>query len=515
MWKINFKLFLKLLIFFPLIFYFGKRSYIAYDEGFYALQARWILEKGNWTIPLWWGNFNLDRTIGVQFLIAKSQEIFGENLFAAYLPTTISSIVMLIITYKLHEELIGRKFAIVSPLILSTTFLWFDYSHLATQDLIYCCFVTIGIFSIVKINSKKELAYIFLFGIWIGLAFMMKTFLVAIPITSLLPYLIKKKYIFTSKYFLLGLIIGFTPFILWATSINTLLDKNIIFHLLDKFKNLSKENTFTNPFYYYLWNIPVTFLPWSIFSIIGLVHGLKSKNSQGFILFYFPIIVIILISSFSTKTPYYPLQISSILSLNAFIGIKYLIEAKRFKFLFIFISSRIIPLFVFSVVLIYFFMFKTTLNLNIKENTFLIIGLILFALAWSFIKNTQSTSTLISILIIGPYLMTSCLLQSGLFTDRSRLLRETMEHVSSLKTINNRIIKVDKSSLINTVANSKIIRIALLTTNLGEGIENIKSLKTSELAWSIFPKEGQKNDASYKIIYENEVISPWKLIKKI
>ena len=53
MWKINFKLFLKLLIFFPLIFYFGKRSYLAYDEGFYALQARWILEKGNWTIPLW------------------------------------------------------------------------------------------------------------------------------------------------------------------------------------------------------------------------------------------------------------------------------------------------------------------------------------------------------------------------------------------------------------------------------------------------------------------------------
>ena len=145
---------------------------------------------------------------------------------------------MLIITYKLHEELIGKKFAIASPLILSTTYLWFDYSHLATQDLIYSCLVTIGIFSIVKINSKKELGYIFLFGLWIGLAFMMKTFLVAIPITSLLPCLIKKKYIVTSKYFWIGLIIGFSPFILWTTSINAFLDKNIIFHLLDKF-NLS------------------------------------------------------------------------------------------------------------------------------------------------------------------------------------------------------------------------------------------------------------------------------------
>ena len=352
--------------------------------------------------------------------------------------------------------------------------------------------MTFGIFSIVKTNSKKELVYISLFGIWIGLAFMMKTFLVAIPIISLLPYLIKKKFIFTSKYFWLGLIIGFTPFILWTTSINTYLDKNIIIHLLDKFNNLSEENTFTNPFYYYLWNIPVTFLPWSIFSIIGLVHGLKSKNSQGFILFYFPLILIILISSFSTKTPYYPLQISSILSLNAFIGIKYLIEEKRFKFLFIFISSRVIPLFVVTIIFIYFLFLKATINFNLRENTFLISGLILFALAWSFIKKSQNSSKMISILIIGPYLMTSCFLQSGLFTDRSRELRETMENISSLKTVNSRIIKVDKSSFINTVSQSKIIRIALLTPNLGEGIESIKSLKTSELAWSIFPKEDQK-----------------------
>jgi hypothetical protein len=155
------------------------------------------------------------------------------------------------------------------------------------------------------------------------------------------------------------------------------------------------------------------------------------------------------------------------------------------------------------------------MNFNFKENTFLIGGLVLFALTWNFIKPNQSTSTLISILIIGPYLMTSCFLQSGLFTDRSRELRETMENISSLKAINSRKIKVDKSSLINNVSTSKIIRIALLTPNLGEGIENIKSLKTSELAWSILPKEDQKKDASFKIIYENEVIFPWKLIKKI
>ena len=512
MLKINFKKFFKIFLFFPLIFYFGERSYLAYDEGFYALQARWILEKGNWIIPLWWGEFNLDRTIGVQFLIAKSQEILGQNLFAAYLPTTISAIIMLFITFKLHEELIGRNFAIISPLILSTTYLWFDYSHLATQDLIYSCLVTIGIFSIVKIKSEKDLVYKLIFGIWIGLAFMMKTFLIAIPLISLFPFILKKKYILNSKIFWLGLIIGFIPFIFWAISINPFLDKNIIFHLLDKFNLLSEENNFTNPFYYYLWNVPVTFMPWSIFSIIGIIYGLINKNSQKFILFYFPLILILLISCFSTKTQYYPLQISSILSLNSFIGIKYLIESKRFKLIFILFTSRIIPFFILSIIFIYLFIFKTTLYFNNKENVFLILGLLFFAISWSLIKQTHSNKKLLFTLIIGPYLMTSCFLQSGLFTDRSRDIRESMEYLSSLNLLKNQSIKVDKNSIRNDESLSKIIRISLLTDNLGEGIESIKILKSSEMAWSTLPTE--KEDTSYEIIYEDKVLDPWKLIRK-
>jgi len=106
---LNFRYLLKLIVFIPLIFYFGKRSYIAFDEGFYALQARWILEKGNWIIPLWWDEYVLDRTIGLQFLIAKSQDLFGMNIFAAYIPTTVASILMLFTTYKLHEELFNKK----------------------------------------------------------------------------------------------------------------------------------------------------------------------------------------------------------------------------------------------------------------------------------------------------------------------------------------------------------------------------------------------------------------------
>lgn len=510
----NFKNFLKICLFVPLIFYYGKRSYIAFDEGFYALQARWILEKGNWIIPLWWDEYVLDRTNGLQVLIAKSQEIFGKNPFAAYLPTTIAAILMLLITYKLHEEFFGKNHAIVSPLILSTTYLWFDYSHLATQDLIYSCLVTIGVFSLVKIKENKSDFYILLFGIWIGLAFMMKTFLVAVPLAALSPYLFTKIKLLFNKYFWLGLIIGFVPFLLWTYYINFYLDQNIIFYLFEKFNFLSNKNDSTNPFYYYFWNIPITFLPWSIFSIIGLISNTLENKNKKLILTYFPLILIAIISVFSTKTPYYPLQISSILSLNSYMGIKYLFSSKRYKSIVVFITSKLIPLLIISLVITYVIFFKSDLNFTLKENIFIILGSISFAIAWSFIKIKNNLKEIFITLIIGPYLLTSLLLQSGLFTDRSRELRETIEYLSSLDILENQFIKVDKSNIENEIAQSKIIRISLLTPNLGEGIESLEKMNASELAWStLSSKEIYEND-SYQIIYDHKILSPWKLIRK-
>ena len=89
-----------------------------------------------------------------------------------------------------------------------------------------------------------------------------------------------------------------------------------------------------------------------------------------------------------------------------------------------------------------------------------------------------------------------------------------MEYVSSLDIVKNNSIKVDKSGMKNSRSTSKIIRISLLTPKLGEGIESIDQLNKSELAWVTELKEVKKNDYSYYVIYENDILKPWKLILK-
>ena len=72
----------------------------------------------------------------------------------------------------------------------------------------------------------------------------------------------------------------------------------------------------------------------------------------------------------------------------------------------------------------------------------------------------------------------------------------------------------NKKGINNSQSQSKIIRISLLTPKLGEGLDNIKQLKKSELAWTTDLKTIKNNDDSYEVIYENDVLNPWKLILK-
>lgn len=505
---------LRLLPFSTLLLYFGNRSLVAYDEGFYALQSKWILENNNWITPTWWGNINLDRTIGIQYLIAASQTFFGESFFSIYIPNILAGSLMLLLTYKIHQEILGYKDAIVSVLILATSFLWLNYYHMATQDIIFSSLVTLGIFSAIKLNKKRTHCFYFLSGAWIGLAFMMKTYLVVIPFLGFFPFYIQNN-IYKNKYFYLGFLIGFLPFFIWSYEIITSYNFETFNGLYSKLLVLSKNNNFTNPFYYYLWNIPLNTFPWFFFSLFGFYKSFSFKNSTSkYFLFKFPLIIIFLLSLFSTKTPYYAIQIVPLISINSYIGIKYILSreniiTKYFKI----ITFSLFPVII-GLSLFYANIFIDLDFLDPNQKFLLNFSLLLFIISWSVIPFTKFINKKTFLIILGPYLLFSTIVQSGLLSDRSKDIRIASESIIESRNLNDHKIQFITEGLRDEDKIKKLIKIALFMPEIGNGIRDFESLGANKYAWTFVSLDEIRGNKNLELIYDNKVLHPWKLILK-
>ena len=412
---------LKYLFFLPLLIYFGRRSLIAYDEGFYALQARWIIEKSNWIAPMWWDQVTSDRTIGIQFLIALSKQFFGESIFVIYIPNIIAATLMLYCTYELHKELIKDKNQIYSALILSTTFLWINYAHMATQDMIFSSLVSLGTLSTIKAYKTNNKIQILISGSWIGLAVMMKTYLTLIPLLGIFPFLIRSKLIY-KRNFWIGTILGFLPFAFWSYKYISIYSFSSYGGLFEKLMFLSKKNHFTNPFYYYFWNFSINIFPWTIPCFVGIYKASRLNGISKYFLFYYPIFILAFLSLFSTKTPYYPIQILSLISINTYNGIKYFISNNKNNLIFYFekINFIIIPITTIGFILI--INFSEMISLDNRSEPLIIIGVGLFSLIWIIYNLLKNKKRKLSLAILGPYLFTLFLVQSGTITDKSKEL---------------------------------------------------------------------------------------------
>ena len=106
------------------------------------------------------------------------------------------------------------------------------------------------------------------------------------------------------------------------------------------------------------------------------------------------------------------------------------------------------------------------------------------------------------------------MVQSGLLTDRSRNLRETIEYISAKEGLLNHSINVISDNLNTANANSKLIKILLMTQNLGKNLKNLNELKPNEYAWMIESKNKTNKSENYQIIVSGKNLNPWTLIKK-
>ncbi len=313
-----------------------QQSLMAQDEGYYAQQARWILANNDWITLGWWGQPLYDRTIGIQWLIALSFHWFGQSELAARLPSMVASVVAVLVTWRIGTRLMPPHVGLWGAAIFAAMPLWMQTSKLATQDAWLVALELLAIWALLV--SEDDPDHRRNWGIGAGMAlslgFLFKGVMVVLPALALLPYLVRSHHThrhLTNRGLYYGLGLGALPTVVWLGLSVARYGWLPLQQLFGKVLLLSQANAPTAAFQststvtYYLWHIPATTFPWVGFALVGawLVGQNRSLGRRTLWLGY-PLVLLVLLSLFDTRTWYYSLQIYPFVALLAAVGLDHL-----------------------------------------------------------------------------------------------------------------------------------------------------------------------------------------------
>jgi hypothetical protein len=334
-----------------LLFSSGNSSLMAHDEGLYAVRSRLMFDSGDWIHP--WGTPH-HKTPGFYWMIATAYKLFDINENTVRLPNLILGFFSVFLLYEIGKIILNQRVAWLVAAILSVNFLWLQYCRLGTPDVPMIFLVLLGIFSLLKAEPKNELRtqiksgdrkynnllshtisssfWCFIGGFCLGLGLLIRSMMIFLPIMALLPYLIlenRRHRLLNNLSLYLGFLIGLMPTLRWLWLSFSHYGNDSINQLLNFVFRLGSNERSGNGILFYLWNVPITSFPWSLFALVGLFASLfnlsnSSQSKYKLLLIGFPVILFIELSLFSTRLPHYSLCLFPFISLLAAVGLDYL-----------------------------------------------------------------------------------------------------------------------------------------------------------------------------------------------
>jgi 4-amino-4-deoxy-L-arabinose transferase-like glycosyltransferase len=301
------------------------------DEPRVAEIGREMLLTGNWAVPTLNQRPFLEEPPLYYGALALTFKAFGISDKVARIPSAFFALASILVVFFMANFLFGPRMALFSALILATSGEYFRIAHTVIVDSALTFFIvsSMGLFIVGYLsdnNRKKLLCYILMY-VSCSLAFFTKGFIgIVIPGLGILAFLVADrniKEIFKMRLWLGSLIFLFMTlpwFIaLWHQGGTEHLDVFLIHNHLQRFipGSFSREASgHHHPFYYYLIEFPVGFLPWSLllipvvayaFSKTAKSHALREKGRLFAKCWFFA--GIIFLSVASTKRTLYLMPI--------------------------------------------------------------------------------------------------------------------------------------------------------------------------------------------------------------
>lgn len=257
------------------------------DEPRYAEVAREMILLKNLAIPHLNGEIYTDKPPLFFWLIAVLMRIFGQgSATAARLPSAIFATATAIITYRFGRFLFNRRVGLLSALVLVTNGEFFWLARRANIDCTLTFFTTLAIVLFwVGLGDRRRGLFFSASFLSMGIGFLAKLQVALIvPVLTLACalFLTNKFFVLKTRSLYISALFFLVPPLCWLIPAYVYGGKE---YLVSLFYEKTTAIFFTEisharPFYYYLENFPVNFLPWFFFFVSAIFLSFRKEQRR-------------------------------------------------------------------------------------------------------------------------------------------------------------------------------------------------------------------------------------------
>ncbi|WP_218082123.1 ArnT family glycosyltransferase [Anthocerotibacter panamensis] len=313
----------------------GGQSLMGADEGYYAQMAREIYQSGQWLVPTFLGVPFFEKPPLLQWLMALSFHFGGVSDQSARLPSWVAGLLTVQLTYWLGRSWINGRVAFWGALILMEMYLWLGNGRVGGQDMVLTALELVGLWCLVLAGWRGLRGMALGWGLAVGLGLLLKSSMILLAVVAVLPYLWtqnRRHQLLQNPYLYAGLGLGLSGFGLWYWAAYQQYGEAVYTGLVGKVLNLGAHEFHPAGPFYYFWNLPVNTFPWTFFALAGLVVLVQTNGLYRYLaLWSYPLVFFTLLQIYTTKTPYYLLQITPFIALLAALYLDHLMQPAMLK----------------------------------------------------------------------------------------------------------------------------------------------------------------------------------------
>jgi 4-amino-4-deoxy-L-arabinose transferase-like glycosyltransferase len=304
---------LVLIVAFALLWKLGAGSLAAWDEAIYAQVSKEIVQSGDWLTLRWEYQPWFEKPPLFLWITALFYRLSGVNEFWARVPSALSGIALIGVTYLIARDTYGKRVGFLAAVILLTCYHFLSFSRFGTMDVMLTVFTYLAVYAYLRLNKENQKWW---YLVWssCALALMVKgAGGIIAPAAIVLALVFDKRFsvAMRSRHFWQGILLALLLVAPWHVLMyvwygRAFIDEYIGYHVIARATSTLEGNA--SGYFYYVGKLVDGFFPWFLlvpFAVVSFIRRNHKDHSRSWVLLLLSVLVFGLYTIIPTRRPWY------------------------------------------------------------------------------------------------------------------------------------------------------------------------------------------------------------------